>query len=391
VAIVRCADYDPARVRAAVGEAVRLLPWRPESVRQGATVLLKPNLLSSNDPPERAVNTHPAFVKAVAEMFIARGHRVLIGDSCGSLSPGSTAKAIATTGLDRVAAETGAEIVDFDKASAVEVEIPDGRILKKVKIPKIVREVDFFVTLPKFKTHSLTLLTGAVKNQFGLIAGKGKKDLHLLAPKPALMAEALLDIHSVARPHLALMDAVLGMEGNGPAAGRPRGIGLILAAEDAVSLDAVMAALMGYDAAEVDTVRRGHERRLGIGRMEEITLHGVPPAEAAPKDFAKPSCRMRNALFRALPVSFIRWAFETVGARRAEVLDDLCVRCGECIANCPAKALRDRNGTVRAEPALCIGCYCCTEVCERRAILMRRPLTGRVVHALARLAQGRGK
>ena len=100
--------------------------------------------------------------------------------------------------------------------------------------------------------------------------GKGKKDIHLLAPKPEKMAEALLDIHSLVRPRLAVMDAIVAMEGNGPAAGRPRGVGLVIAGADAVSLDAVAAEIIGFDRGEVDTTRLGHERGLGIGRIEEI-------------------------------------------------------------------------------------------------------------------------
>lgn len=389
VSVVRCPDYEPGRVRAAVAEALSRLPNLPELLGGAKTVLLKPNLLSSNDPPERAVNTHPEFVRAAAEFFIGWGRRVLIGDSCGSLSPGSTRKAIRTTGLDQVAAETGAEIVDFDRAPAIAVAIPNGRVLRTVKMSRIVQEADLFVTLPKLKTHGLTLLTGAVKNQLGLVPGKGKKDIHLLAPKPLELAEALLDVHSVVRPRLALMDAIVAMEGNGPAAGSPRGVGLVIAGDDCLALDAVAAEIIGCGRDEVDTIRLGRERGLGVGRLEEISLSGVPLSEAVVKDFRKPPSVARSRLFRALPNFLLRWAIDTVGAAEATVMDDRCVLCGECIANCPAQALAEVGGRVRADASRCISCYCCSEVCERRAIWMRRSLAGRVVQALARAGRGR--
>jgi len=387
VSLVRCADYDPARVRRAIAEALSLLTGLPDLAGGGKRVLLKPNLLSSNDPPERAVNTHPEFVRAVAEFFIARGWRVLIGDSCGSLSPGSTRQAIRTTGLDRVAQETGAEIVDFDRAPSIEAPIADGRVLRTVKVPRVLREVDLLVTLPKLKTHGLTLYTGAVKNQLGLVPGNGKKNIHLLAPKPERMAEALLDIHSLARPRLALMDAIVAMEGNGPAAGQPRAVGLVIASADAVSLDAVAAEIIGYNRGEVDTTRLGHERGLGVGRIEEISVVGVPLSEASVPDFRKPPRKVRSRLFKLVPSFLLRWMIDSVGARYAEVMDDRCVLCGECVANCPAKAVRKVGGRMRADRSLCISCYCCSEVCEQRAITMRRPLAGRTLHALARLAR----
>jgi uncharacterized protein (DUF362 family)/Pyruvate/2-oxoacid:ferredoxin oxidoreductase delta subunit len=387
VSLVRCADYDPPRVRRAVEEALSLVAGLPDLAGGGKRVLLKPNLLSSNDPPERAVNTHPEFVRAVTEFFIARGWRVLIGDSCGSMAPGSTGQAIRTTGLDRVAQATGAEMVDFDRAPSIEMPIADGRVLRTVKVPQLIREVDLFVTLPKLKTHGLTLLSGAVKNQLGLVPGKGKKDIHLLAPKLEMMAEALLDIHSLVRPRLAVMDGIVAMEGNGPAAGQPRAVGLVIASADAVSLDAVAAEVIGCDRGEVDTTRLGHERGLGIGRIEEIDLSGVPLNEAIVQDFKKPPRKVTSGLFKLMPSFLLRWMIDNVGAAHAEVMDDRCVLCGECVANCPAKAIKKVGGRMRADRRLCISCYCCSEVCARRAITMRRPLGGRALHALARLAR----
>jgi uncharacterized protein (DUF362 family)/Pyruvate/2-oxoacid:ferredoxin oxidoreductase delta subunit len=312
---------------------------------------------------------------------------VLIGDSCGSMAPGSTGQAIRTTGLDRVAQATGAEMVDFDRAPSIEMPIADGRVLRTVKVPQLIREVDLFVTLPKLKTHGLTLLSGAVKNQLGLVPGKGKKDIHLLAPKLEMMAEALLDIHSLVRPRLAVMDGIIAMEGNGPAAGQPRAVGLVIASADAVSLDAVAAEVIGCDRGEVDTTRLGHERGLGIGRIEEIDLSGVPLNEAIVQDFKKPPRKVTSGLFKLMPSFLLRWMIDNVGAAHAEVMDDRCVLCGECVANCPAKAIKKVGGRMRADRRLCISCYCCSEVCARRAITMRRPLGGRALHALARLAR----
>jgi uncharacterized protein (DUF362 family)/Pyruvate/2-oxoacid:ferredoxin oxidoreductase delta subunit len=389
VSVVRCADYDPARVRRAVEEALSLLPGLPRVSRDGLKrVLLKPNLLSSRDPPERAVNTHPEFVRAVGGFFVARGWRVLIGDSCGSMEPGSTSQAIRTTGLDRVAREIGAEIVDFDRAPSIEAPIPQGRVLCAVKTPQLLGEVDLFVTLPKLKTHGLTLYTGAVKNQLGLVPGNGKKEIHLLAPKPERMAEALLDIHSLVRPRLAVMDGIVAMEGNGPAAGQPRAVGLVIASADAVSLDAVAAEIIGYERGEVDTTRLGHERGLGIGRIEQIEVSGVPLGEAAVPDFKKPPRKVISGLFKLMPDSLLRWVIDNAGAAYAQVIDDRCVLCGECVANCPAKAFKEVGGRIRADRRLCIGCYCCSEVCRQRAISMRRPLAGRVLRLLARLTRG---
>jgi len=385
VALARCNDYESARVRAAVQEALGLVPGIDELVASRGRVLLKPNLLSSNDPPERAVNTHPELVRAVAEFFVERGWRVFIGDSCGNLSPGSTGRAIRVTGLDRVAAEVGARLVDFDRAPCVEVEVPTCRVLRRVRIPRLIHEVDLFVTLPKLKTHGLTLLTGAVKNQFGLTPGRGKKEIHMAAPRPSALADAVLDIYTVARPHLAIMDAVVGMEGNGPAAGPPRKMGLILAGCDCVALDAVAARIMGFGCDEVDTIRLGRERGLGEARWEKIKVLGMPLEDAMALDFKRPTGPARSMLMNLIPAPLLRWMFHLAGTSHAVVAHDRCVLCGDCIANCPAGALRELNGRIETDRRLCIACYCCAEVCKQRAISMQRPLAGRLLHGLRQL------
>jgi len=391
VSIIRCPEYDRGQLRRALREALVALP--PESWHRspGATVLLKPNLLSSHHAIEAAVNTHPEFVRAVAEIFLEQRCKVLIGDSCGSLSPGSTAQAIRATGLDKVAAELGVELVDFDRAPSEDIPIPGGRVLKSLRLPKLLREVDLLVTLPKFKTHGLTLLTAAVKNQLGLVAGSGKKEVHQRAPHPREMSQAMVDLYSVVRPGLAIMDAVAGMEGNGPAGGRARQAGFVIASADGVALDAIAADLMGCKPGEVLTTRFADERGLGVGRLDQIAVVGVPLDQARIPDWRKPPLFVRSLLFSILPDRFVRWAYDVVGSGCASVLDDRCILCGECIANCPAQAFRKVGGRLKVEQSLCICCYCCSEVCKNRAILMRRPFAGRIVHRLFRRAAGRGK
>ena len=385
VSLVKCPDYAPDRVRCAVRDALGLLPAMDGLLRSARRVLLKPNLLSSSDPPERAVNTHPAFVRAVAEYFRERGCKVFIGDSCGSLAPGSTAKAIEITGLTQVAQETGAELVDFDRAPSEEIAVPDHRVLDRVRVPRLLREVDLVVTLPKLKTHGLTLLTGAVKNQLGLVPGKGKKDIHLAAPKPAALAQAMVDIHSVARPQLAIMDAVVGMEGNGPAAGVARTIGLVIAGTDCAAVDAVAAAVVGYRPGEVETTRFAHERGLGEGRIEEIDVLGTALEDAVVADFKKPPLGMSRIAFAVLPNWSVRWVISLLGGEYPIVSNAHCARCGECVANCPTGALQEVNGKIRVRRSRCIGCYCCTEICPEHAVRMTRPLVARSVRALAHL------
>jgi uncharacterized protein (DUF362 family)/NAD-dependent dihydropyrimidine dehydrogenase PreA subunit len=384
VAVVRCTAYERKRLRDSVEGIFDLAPEAAAKLSRGAAVLLKPNLLSSTDPPERAVNTHPEFVRAVAEFCRDRGCVVRIGDSCGSLAPGSTRSAIEISGLDKVAQETGAELVNFDTAPSVEVPIPNGRILRRVRISKPALDAAVLITLPKMKTHGLTLLTGAVKNQLGVVPGAGKKDIHCAAPKPASMSQALVDIYSVLRPHVALMDGIVAMEGNGPAAGEPRNVGLVLGSDDGVALDAVVARIMGYPDDVVMTTRLANAQGLGNGDRSAIRTVGLPLAEAAVPDFKRPPHRLQGVLFKFIPDFLASWVFGQLGSAHPVILEDRCALCGECVLNCPVHALRIEHRRLITRPAECISCYCCSEVCRQRAIRMRRPLVGRALHGLAR-------
>jgi uncharacterized protein (DUF362 family)/Pyruvate/2-oxoacid:ferredoxin oxidoreductase delta subunit len=384
VSIARCSDYDPRRLRDAVEQALAPLPGIDGLLAAGRRVLLKPNCLSPWDGPEKAVNTHPEFVRAVAEHCVRRGCAVAIGDSCGSLGEGSTRRAMAVSGLPQVAADVGAELINFDRSPSVAAECPDAHILRRpFRVTAAYGEADVVVTLPKFKTHGLTLLTGAIKNQFGMIPGRGKKDVHLLAPKPAAMAQALVDVYSIVKPHLALMDAVVGMEGNGPTAGEPRGVGLLLASRDGVALDSAEGAIMGFEPGQVLVTQYAHERGLGCGELGAVQVVGVPLAQAAVPDFTKPTHRLQGAVMKLVPGGAVRWLFDQVGTARPEVDGQKCILCGECVANCPAGALREEDGRITANHELCISCYCCTEVCRQRAVRMRRSFYGQLLRGVA--------
>lgn len=382
VSIVRCTSYELELVCEAVREAVDMVAGSTDMLREGSTVLLKPNLLSAWDPPERAVNTHPTIVHAVAEYCISRGCKVKIGDSCGSLTPGSTRRAMEVTRLPQVAEETGAELVNLDQAARVRVSVDGGAVLNEVLVSQEYFTADFVVSLPKLKTHGLTMMTGAVKNQFGLVPGRLKKQIHLAAPKPTDMARALVDVFSVVRPDLAIMDGIVGMEGNGPAAGDAKSMGFILAADDAVALDAVAARIMGFSPLEIPTTAEAADRDLGAGQLDDIQLHGLELAQASARDFRPPSRKAMSAAVRLLPTGLFRWAFEQFGKGWPSIDENRCTLCGECVANCPAGALERKDGRILVRRDHCIACYCCTEVCRQRAVDLRVPPWQRALRSL---------
>ncbi|MBN1256736.1 MAG: DUF362 domain-containing protein, partial [Planctomycetes bacterium] len=231
VSLARCAEYNPAMLHQAVSEVLQPFGGMENLVRPGDKVLLKPNLVMGR-APEKAVNTHPAFVQAVAEQVKDCGGELLLGDSPGLES---AAKACRACGLDKVMERVGGRIIEFTLD-------PDARkqagFLGDVDMARELREVDVHLNLPKFKTHELTGLTIGVKNCFGTVVGMLKFQWHYRAGhSPELFSKMLVDVYRQAAPQMTIVDAVVGMEGRGPTAGEPRELGFVAAGPDCLALD----------------------------------------------------------------------------------------------------------------------------------------------------------
>jgi uncharacterized protein (DUF362 family)/Pyruvate/2-oxoacid:ferredoxin oxidoreductase delta subunit len=339
VALVFCSGYDEEEVERAVRRGFALFGG-PEALCPGVkSVLLKPNLLVG-EVPERAVTTHPAVFRAVAKVFLEAGYH------------------------------------------GVEVDFPEGIQHRKFTIARGVREYDALVSLPKWKTHGLTRVTGAVKNQLGCVPGIRKGEYHFRIPDAILFSRMLVDLNRLLRPAFFVMDAVVAMEGNGPRNGKPRFMGLLAFSRDPVALDATLARLIHLDPALVPTCSEGERLGLGTWRREAIVLWGDDPERFEQRDFevlrlpqVSPSRKPFLPLVRRflLPYPVIR--------------RKLCKGCGVCTEVCPVhpKALR-WSESIRLpsiEYARCIRCFVCQEVCPHGAILVGVPLVRRVLGKMA--------
>jgi len=253
VSLRKCADYS------GVGPALAhcLDAVNAREMFEGKRVFLKINLMKAMSPA-RAVNTHPEFVRHLIRYVRASGGACMVGDSSGVL--GFTTEALRASGIWRVAEEEGAEPVNLDAGEIVPVAV-DGKIVKRIYTSRRVLDAEVFVTVPKLKTHSLMLLTGAVKNQIGLVAGGAKCDLHLLAPTPEEMAEAVVDINLAVKPHLAVVDGIIGGEGNGPMSPDAKPCGVILAGTHPAAVDMAAATLMGFDWQKLRLLKNSFEIR----------------------------------------------------------------------------------------------------------------------------------
>lgn len=325
-------------------------------VSAGDRVLLKPNLLSAKDP-SRAITTHPVMVETVAGLVREAGGEPFMGDSPGGVKRG-VQRVWDNTLMSEMAERTGLELVNLEASSSTEIDAGHYRLY----IARPVLEADVIINLPKLKTHSLTLLTGAVKNMFGTVPGFRKAGMHKLFPKPAEFAAMLVELYSHVRPAVSVMDAVLSMEGNGPSSGEPRQTGLIAVSDDGVAMDAVISRVIGFDPGKIDTTRLAAERGLGEGDVSAVEVVG-DAADVRFSDFDLPS----NLGLRLIPGPLARMVAPLMWLRLV-IDEERCTGCGMCYRSCPVSTIEPSGDKYRVVHDGCVQCMCCHELCPESAV-----------------------
>ena len=225
IAITRAAEYTPACCEAAV-ERVFCLLKAPEAIGPDTKILLKPNLLSKS-APEKAVTTHPEMVRAVIRACVRRGARpenITLADSAGGLyNPAGVQALYKVCGMAAVCAEEGVNL--YTACESVPCAVENGAVVRQFELLRPVLEADFIIDLPKFKTHVMTGMTAATKNLFGCIPGLKKAEWHTRFPDRERFGRMLIDLLLTVKPAMAVLDGIVGMEGDGPGGGEPRAVG----------------------------------------------------------------------------------------------------------------------------------------------------------------------
>ena len=342
-------------------------------VKRGEKVILKVNLLRGA-PPGHGVTTHPALVLALAREVEGVGGMPVVADSpSGAFGVARLRKIYDVTGL--LALEKKGELrLNWD-LSVQRVANPGGKVLRSVDILKAVKDADAVITVPKLKTHTLTGITGASKILYGIIPGLAKAGYHAKMPEPSRFCDMLLDIVLLVRPRLAVLDGVLGMEGDGPSAGDPRRGNVLMASADSFALDIAMAAFMGAEPEGVPILRAAIARGLAPAAISGVGLRGDHLDSVMTGPWKMPSTRVGflERMSAGLPPRVMR-RMGSLLVRRPVPDRRLCTACGECARNCPQHCIRIVNDVVKIDYAKCQSCFCCSETCPDRAMKVREPL-----------------
>ena len=252
-------------VYSTVKDAMTLVNWKG-SIHKGAHVVVKPNVCWDKLLP--GCQTSPIVLKSVITILRDHVSSVTIVESDSVVN--SAEKGFELTRIKDVAEATGSELVNLSKEERFEkvrLEEPLFFTSGSIDVPKCIHDADHLITVPVMKTHVLTTVSGALKNQYGCLR-KIRYTYHLNVD------DVIVDINMALRPDLAVMDATIAMEGEGPNLGKPRKFGAILASKDMVAMDSIEATLMGFDPMEIQHITKASQRGLGNVDKDAITVLG---------------------------------------------------------------------------------------------------------------------
>lgn len=362
--IVPCDSYGESA--AALDTAISAIDGL-DFVMPGMRVVIKVNLVAPLKP-EAAATTHPALVTALTKMLKERGAEVIIGDSPGGFFTAAALSAnYAVTGMTE-AEKAGAKL---NKNTAFHTAHIEGRAMHELTYTDYLDDCDAIIDFAKLKSHGMVGMSAAVKNMYGVIPGLIKPETHYLYPDVNDFADMLVDINEHFKPKLTLIDAVMGMEGNGPTMGTPRKIGAVIAARSPYEADAVAARLIGLDENGVPTIEAAKRRGLCSGDIADIALFGDVD-------------RFALCDFRTVPrksISFYKGTLlgkflESALVQKPMPKKKKCVACKKCMNLCPAKAITMVTRGKYTYPSIdrkkCIRCFCCQEFCPKAAMVVHR-------------------
>jgi uncharacterized protein (DUF362 family) len=262
-------------------------------VKPGQTVLIKINTVIPS-PPNAGFTTDPRLLEALIQLVAARNPaRIQIGERSGI--GGDTAKAMEVCGIKAVAERNGAELLPFDNVPFDTVTLPDVKVFREFPVPRPVREADVYIGMPKMKVHVHTVLTCALKLQFGNLPDYAwmnaahRDDIH----------QKIVNLTRAAKPAWFLVDSLYACQGNGPFSPYPEDLivdfNTILGGADPVAVDTIVEAMMGWEnpGSNAPYIQLAAAQGLGTNKMEEIEVVGTPLAKVT-RPFKKPDTRLQG-------------------------------------------------------------------------------------------------
>lgn len=229
-----------------------------------STVLIKVNFITVKTW-DTGATTDPMVVEAIIERLKDLKVKIYVVESDATMT--NADKAYEATGMREMVQRNGVEFLNLRHVKdRVKIEVPDSETLGSVTVPRIVTE-SAIISAAKLKTHMSTKVTLGMKNMFGLLPDKFKGKYHMQS-----ISKVVVDVNTVLKSSLTVIDGFVAMEGRGPSDGKPVKMDLIIAGKDPVATDATASRIMGFDPHEISHIRRAHEK--GLGNIGDIEIVG---------------------------------------------------------------------------------------------------------------------
>jgi uncharacterized protein (DUF362 family) len=227
-------------------------------------VLIKVNFITDKTW-DTGATTDPIVVEAIIKKLKDLPVKVYVVESDATIT--SADRAFEKTGMKEMCERNGVECLNLRyEKDKVELAVPDGEALKSITVPRLVTE-SAIISAAKLKTHVDTGVTLGMKNMFGLLPEKFKGKYHLKG-----ISKVIVDVNTVLKPALTVIDGFVGMEGSGPIDGTPVQMNLIIAGTDTVATDATASRIMGINPHEIKHIHRAHEK--GLGNIDDVQVIG---------------------------------------------------------------------------------------------------------------------
>jgi len=382
VSLAKCTAYDKEQIYTLLQKQFSELGITKDFFF-GKKVVIKPNLVSARNP-DKAATVHPAVLSALGKLIKTYSpSSLIIAESPGAPFTEMALKSVyRACETDKAAAEAGIPLNLETKSRSV--RFPEGKMCREFQIIESVAEADVVVNLCKLKTHSLTKMTCATKNFFGVVPGVQKFEMHARFPDPGDFQEMIVDLAQCicqSKEILCVCDAIYGMEGNGPSNGIPRKFGALLLSRSPFALDVAAEYLLGFEGS-VRLSDIAAERGLVSRNLSEIELSGDSIDEVRITD-----CRLPDTeagwILKNLPHLF-GGKLANYFKPRPLIDNKKCIGCGKCRESCPVHTIeiRGEKGNKKAfiHKQKCIRCFCCQELCPYDAVKIKKNILIRIAH-----------
>lgn len=373
VFIYKCDNYEDENVNKAMKETLSSFSFL-ENIKSGSKVVIKANLVSAM-APEKSATTHPKLLKYLTEYLLKKGCNVVIGDSPGGLyNKNYLSHVYEVTKMN----ETGATL--NNNFSTASTNFLEAKVLKTFEYTAYLDHADMIINFCKLKSHGMMAMSCAVKNLFGTIPGTMKPEYHYRFPNRTDFANMLIDLNEYFKPKLNIVDAIVGMDGNGPTMGDSKKIGCILASENPYALDYICAKLIGLKESDVATINESLKRNLF--KPEEIELND-DISKYIIKDFNIKKDLNSIAFYqnqKGLVNKTLAFFSNRIFSNKPKCNNKKCIGCQKCANICPAKAITMVNKKPKIDRSKCIKCYCCQEFCPVGAMQVKSSFVAKFIN-----------